>query len=181
MQGPTIGLVIRTDNSLIGDNTLPLPPPKSCTLHWRPLHFARLARAGSNFSKLTPTLPDPSIALSASSCRWLMAGHLWRFRRWQLHSDYSVPTIVGRYGTREAFEYFMKNKIVIRTAVICVATAALTGFLLVGCDREVSNTKSSSESSSGTVKTKEKTVTQAPDGTTTKTDESKSTTPPEKP
>jgi len=75
----------------------------------------------------------------------------------------------------------MKRKIINRMAVICVATAALTGFLLVGCDREVSKTKSSSESSDGTVKTKEKTVTQAPDGTTTKTEETKKTTPPEKP
>jgi hypothetical protein len=47
--------------------------------------------------------------------------------------------------------------------------------LLVGCDRQVSDTKSSSESSDGTVKSKEKTVTQSPDGTTTKTEESKST------
>ena len=75
----------------------------------------------------------------------------------------------------------MKHKIMNHMAVICVATAALMGFLLVGCDREVSNTKSSSESSDGTVKSKEKTVTQAPDGTTTKTEETKKTTPPEKP
>ena len=75
----------------------------------------------------------------------------------------------------------MKHKIMNHMAVICVATAALMGFLLIGCDREVSNTKSSSESSDGTVKSKEKTVTQAPDGTTTKTEETKKTTPPEKP
>jgi uncharacterized lipoprotein NlpE involved in copper resistance len=66
--------------------------------------------------------------------------------------------------------------------VTCVATAtvALT-FLLVGCDRQVSSDKTSTTSSDGTVKTKEKTVTQSSDGTVTKTEESKKTTPPEKP
>jgi hypothetical protein len=76
----------------------------------------------------------------------------------------------------------MKHKIMNRMAVICVATATLTlPLLLVGCDREVSSTKSSSESSDGTVKSKEKTVTQSPDGTVTKTEETKKTTPAEKP
>jgi hypothetical protein len=76
----------------------------------------------------------------------------------------------------------MKHKIMNRMVVVCVATAALTlPLLLVGCDREVSNTKSSSVSDDGTVKSKEKTVTKAPDGTVTKTEESKKTTPPEKP
>ena len=69
-----------------------------------------------------------------------------------------------------------------RLVGICVATSALAlSFLLVGCDREVSNTKSSSVSSDGTVKSTEKTVTQSPDGTVTKTEESKKTTPAEKP
>jgi len=67
-------------------------------------------------------------------------------------------------------------------AVMCVGTSALAlSFLLVGCDRQVSSTKSSSENSDGTVKTKEKTVTQSPDGTVTKTEESKSTTSTNKP
>ena len=67
-------------------------------------------------------------------------------------------------------------------AVVCVATSALAlSFLLVGCDREVSNTKSSSVSSDGTVKSKEKTVTQSKYGTVTKTEESKKTTPPANP
>jgi hypothetical protein len=57
---------------------------------------------------------------------------------------------------------------------ICVATFALA-LLLVGCDRQVSHTESSSVSSDGTVKSKEKTVTQSPDGTVTKTEESKTT------
>ena len=53
--------------------------------------------------------------------------------------------------------------------------------LLVGCDREVSSTKSSSESSDGTVKSKETSVSKSSDGTVTKTEETKKTTPAEKP
>ena len=68
----------------------------------------------------------------------------------------------------------MKNRMV----VICVATSVLAlPFLLVGCDRQVSKTQSSSVSNDGTVKTKEKTVTQAPDGTVTKKQESTATAP----
>jgi len=67
-------------------------------------------------------------------------------------------------------------------AVMCVAMSALAlSFLLVGCDREVSSSKSSSVSNDGTVKSTEKTTTQSKDGTVTKTEESKKTTPPEKP
>jgi hypothetical protein len=62
--------------------------------------------------------------------------------------------------------------------VICAATSTLAlSFLLVGCDREVSHTESSSVSSDGTAKSKEKTVTKSSDGTVTKTEESKSTAP----
>ena len=76
----------------------------------------------------------------------------------------------------------MKDKIKNCMAVMCVATSVLAlSALLVGCDREVSNTKNSSVSSDGTVKSTEKTVTQSKDGTVTKTEESKKTTPPEKP
>ena len=76
----------------------------------------------------------------------------------------------------------MKQMIMNRMAVMCVATSALAlSFLLVGCDREVSRTESSSVSSDGTVKSTEKTVTQSKDGTVTKTEESKKTTPPAKP
>ena len=65
---------------------------------------------------------------------------------------------------------------------ICAATSALAlSFLMVGCDRQVSHNESSSTTSDGTVKTKEQTVTKAPDGTVTKTEETKKTTPPEKP
>ncbi len=69
-----------------------------------------------------------------------------------------------------------------QTTVTCVALCALTlSFLLVGCDRQVSTEKSSTVSSDGTVKSKEKTVTQSSDGTVTKTEDTKKTTPPEKP
>ena len=65
---------------------------------------------------------------------------------------------------------------------ICIVTSALAlSSLLVGCDRQVSDTKSSSVGSDGTVKSKEKTVTQTADGTVTKTEESKSTTSTNKP
>jgi len=64
---------------------------------------------------------------------------------------------------------------------ICLAALALAfSVLLIGCDRKVSETKSSSVSSDGTVKSKEKIVTQSPDGTVTKTEESKTTTSPDK-
>ena len=76
----------------------------------------------------------------------------------------------------------MKHKIMNRMAIVCVATAALTlPLLLVGCDREVSHTESSNVSKDGTVKSKEKTVTQSQDGTVTKTEESKTTTSTNKP
>ena len=68
-----------------------------------------------------------------------------------------------------------------RMTVMCLAIAALVLPLLVGCDREVSRTESTSVKSDGTVKSTEKTVTESKDGTVTKTEESKKTTPPEKP
>jgi hypothetical protein len=71
----------------------------------------------------------------------------------------------------------MKHKTMNRLAVVFVAMSALTvSFLAVGCAHEVSHTESSSVSSDGTVKSKEKTVTQANDGTVTKTEESTKTT-----
>jgi hypothetical protein len=71
----------------------------------------------------------------------------------------------------------MKNrKVVIYVAAFFMALS----FLMVGCDREVSKTKSTSVSSDGTVKSQEKTVTQSSDGTVTKTQESKTTEPKDK-
>jgi len=61
------------------------------------------------------------------------------------------------------------------TAITCIATACLALTLLCGCAREVSHSETSSVNSDGTVKSKEKTVTQSSDGTVTKTEESKTT------
>jgi hypothetical protein len=49
--------------------------------------------------------------------------------------------------------------------------------LLAGCDREVSRKESRSVSDDGTVKTKEKTVTESKDGTVTKKEETTKTVP----
>ncbi len=66
--------------------------------------------------------------------------------------------------------------------IFLAATSALAlSFLLVGCDRTVSTSESTSTSSDGTIKSTEKTVTQSSDGTVTKTEESKKTSPPERP
>ena len=58
-----------------------------------------------------------------------------------------------------------------------VALAAISSLglslLAVGCDREVSHTEDTKVKSDGTVQTKEKTVTEHPDGTTTKTETKK--------
>ena len=63
-----------------------------------------------------------------------------------------------------------------------VATSALAlTFLTTGCDRTVSRTESEKVKSDGTVEKKEKSVTESPDGTVTRTEEKKKTTPPEKP
>jgi hypothetical protein len=76
----------------------------------------------------------------------------------------------------------MKYTIKSGTAAMCLAMSALAlSFLLVGCDKEVSKTESSSVGSDGTVKSKEKTVTETKDGAVTKTEESKSTVSTNKP
>ncbi len=66
--------------------------------------------------------------------------------------------------------------------ITCVGiTTFAVSVLVIGCDRQVSSETKTSVSSDGTVKTKEKTVTQAPDGTVTKTEADKKTTPPPQP
>jgi transcription initiation factor TFIIIB Brf1 subunit/transcription initiation factor TFIIB len=67
----------------------------------------------------------------------------------------------------------MKRKIAMWAATSVLAFSSL----LVGCDRTVSKTESSSVSSDGTVRSKEKTVTEKSDGTITKKEETKKTTP----
>jgi hypothetical protein len=85
----------------------------------------------------------------------------------------------NKTGRDEKQRYIMKKNIMVG---ICAATSALAlSFLMVGCDRQVSHTESSSVSSDGTVKSKEQTVTKASDGTVTKKEETKKTTAPEKP
>ncbi len=66
-----------------------------------------------------------------------------------------------------------KRMLIVFAATFVVGLSSL----LFGCDREVSKTKSSSVSSDGTVRSKEKTVTQTTEGTVTKTQESKTTAP----
>jgi hypothetical protein len=72
----------------------------------------------------------------------------------------------------------MKQMIINRITVTFLLTVALMlPLLFVGCAHEVSHTESSRVSSDGTVKSKEKTVTQSSDGTVTTTEESKKTSP----
>jgi hypothetical protein len=70
----------------------------------------------------------------------------------------------------------MKHKIVNRVAA-GLASALAASLLLVGCDREVSHTEKESVGNDGTVKSKEKTVTESKDGTVTKKEETKKTAP----
>jgi protein involved in sex pheromone biosynthesis len=70
----------------------------------------------------------------------------------------------------------MKHNIV-RIAALAVVGTSL---VLAGCEREVSKTEDVKVKEDGSVKTKEKTVTENPDGTVTKKETQKSTTP-EKP
>lgn len=83
--------------------------------------------------------------------------------------------MAGRqFGAQITVMKQMKNsKIVVVAAMLVLALS----FLLVGCDRTLSQSQSSTVRSDGTIKTKEKTVTQAPDGTVTKTEENKTTAP----
>jgi len=67
----------------------------------------------------------------------------------------------------------MKRKTVIWEMVSVLALSSV----LVGCDRTVSREESTKVSSDGTVKTKEKTVTEKSDGTVVKKEETKKTSP----
>jgi hypothetical protein len=57
------------------------------------------------------------------------------------------------------------------------ASVMAVSFLVAGCDRTISKTESTKVESDGTVKTKEKTVTENSDGTVTKKEETKKTEP----
>jgi len=60
-----------------------------------------------------------------------------------------------------------------------LAAASVLGFslLTVGCDKTVSQTEETKVKDDGTVKSKEKTVTESPDGTINKTETKKTTEP----
>ena len=63
--------------------------------------------------------------------------------------------------------------------LLTLAAVSAVGFslLTVGCERTVSKTEDTHVSSDGTVKTKEKKVTENPDGTVTKTETKKTDKP----
>jgi hypothetical protein len=63
----------------------------------------------------------------------------------------------------------MKNDI----KILAMTSALALSVLLVGCDRTISHQEKTSVDSDGTVKTKEKTVTEKPDGTITRSEETK--------
>jgi hypothetical protein len=63
---------------------------------------------------------------------------------------------------------------------LLAATSALALFLTTGCDRTVSSTETEKVKHDGSVETKEKKVTESPDGTIKK-EEEKKTTPPQNP
>ena len=111
-----------------------------------------------------------------------MAGHLWNSRRSHFVLIVRCQPARSVVARTKLGITSMKHKMKNCMAVLCVATSTVAlSFMLIGCDRECSNTKSSSQSSDGTVKSTEKTVTQSKDGTVTKTEETKKVTPPDKP
>ncbi len=69
----------------------------------------------------------------------------------------------------------MKTRI--RTLVMTSALALSVSVLALGCDRTITKEEKTSVSSDGTVKTKEKSVVEKPDGTIIKTEENKKTEP----
>ncbi len=62
-----------------------------------------------------------------------------------------------------------------KLVVLVIASAMALSLLTVGCDREVSHSEDTKVNSDGTVKSKEKTVSESPDGTVKK-EETKRTT-----
>ena len=67
-------------------------------------------------------------------------------------------------------------KQIMHSCVMAIAVLGLCG-LLTGCDREVSHTEKTKVKSDGTVENKETTVKQAPDGTVTKEESERKSTP----
>ena len=70
-------------------------------------------------------------------------------------------------------------KHIIQRKLFMLVAGSVLGFslLTVGCDRTVSQTEETKVKDDGTVKSKEKTVTESPDGTINKTETKKTTEP----
>jgi hypothetical protein len=64
-----------------------------------------------------------------------------------------------------------------KLASLATILALALSFLTIGCERTVSKTEDTKVKSDGTVQTKEKTVTESPDGTVTKTETKKTDKP----
>ncbi|HEX5221578.1 MAG TPA: hypothetical protein VFZ59_18585 [Verrucomicrobiae bacterium] len=64
-----------------------------------------------------------------------------------------------------------------KNALLALMSVLALTFVSSGCERTVSRTESEKVRSDGTVESKEKTVTQSSDGTVTKTEEEKKSTP----
>lgn len=64
-----------------------------------------------------------------------------------------------------------------KNAVVALFSVVALSLATAGCDRTVSQTEKTKVNSDGTVKKEEKTVTEHPDGTVTKTEEEKKTAP----
>lgn len=72
---------------------------------------------------------------------------------------------------------FMKHTYYRKLLSMAAIPALGISLLTVGCDRTVSQSEETKVSSDGSVKSKEKTVTEKPDGTVTKTETKKTSTP----
>jgi hypothetical protein len=79
----------------------------------------------------------------------------------------------GGTDLKDGRQACMKRKIGLGATMAIVAVSSL----LVGCDRTVSRTEKTEVRSDGTVKSKDTKVTESPDGTVTKTEETKKTSP----
>src|ERR1017187_4632848 len=73
-------------------------PSQSCRLH----EVSYSARARSNLRKLSLIRDVPSLAWFTSPRRWLLAGHLWSYRRWLLRVDRALRASGSPRGTSEA-------------------------------------------------------------------------------
>ncbi len=73
--------------------------------------------------------------------------------------------------------YLMKHMKNRKFATVAIMSAFVFSLLAAGCARTVSRTETTRVSSSGTVKSKQETVTENPDGTVTKRETSKTIRP----